>query len=66
MQVWKKWLYHIQNLKINNSAKHDRKNNQDYNNDASETNDESTQHVIKTADERASRLLYRDSTRSAD
>ena len=66
MQVWKEWLYHIWNLKTDSSAKHDRKDNQNHNNNVSEMNDENAQHVIKIADEKTSRLLYRNSARLAN
>ena len=66
MQVQKKQLYHTQNLKINSSAKHNKKDNQNCNNDASEINDESTQHVIRTADKRVLKSFYKDSIKFAD
>ena len=66
VQVQKEWLHHIQSLKTDSSAKHDKKNNQDHNSNTFETNDKNTQHAIRTADERASRSFYRDSTRFAD
>ena len=66
VQTQKEWLYHTWSLKINSSAKHDRKDNQDCNNNISETNNKSTQHAIKTVDKRVSRSFYRDSTRSTN
>ena len=66
IQVWKEQLHHIQNLKIDSSAKHNKKNDQNHNNNASEMNDKNAQHAIKTADEKASKLFYRNNIRSAD
>ena len=66
MQIWKKWLHHIQNLKTDSSAKHDKKNNWNHNNNTFEINNESTQHVIETANERVSRLFYRNNARFVD
>ena len=66
VQVWKEWLHHIQNLKTDSSAKHDRKDNQDHNDNTSEINDESAQHAIRTTDERTSKSLYKNSIRSAN
>ena len=66
MQVWKKQLYHTQNLKTDSSAKDDRKNNQNHNNNTFEINDRNTQHVIKTADEKTSKLLYKNSVKFTD
>ena len=65
-QAQKEQLHHIQSLKTDSSAKYDRKNNQDHNNNIFETNDKSTQHAIRTTDERASKSLYRDSIKSAN
>ena len=66
VQAQKEQLHHIQNLKIDSSAKHDKKDNQDHNNNASKINDKNTQHAIKIADERASRSLYKNSIKFAD
>ena len=63
VQVQKKQLHHTWNLKINNSAKHDKKNNQNYNNNIFKINDENAQHVIKITDEKISKSLYKNNTR---
>ena len=65
-QVQKEWLHHIQSLKTDSSAKHNRKNNWDYNSNTSEMNDRNTQHAIKITDERVSKLFYKNSTESAN
>ena len=41
-QAWKKQLHHIQSLKTDSSAKYDKKDNQDHNNNISEINNKST------------------------
>ena len=53
-------------MKINSSAKHDKKNNQDHNKNTSETNNENTQHAIETANKKISKSLYKNNIRSAD
>jgi len=42
VQVWKEQLYYTQSLKTDSSAKYDKKDNQDYNNNIFEINNEST------------------------
>ena len=66
VQIWKEWLYHIWNLKTDSSTKHDRKNNQDCNNNVSEMNDKNAQHAIKTANEKASKSLYKNIIKFAE
>ena len=53
-------------MKINSSAKHNKKNNQNCNNNVFEINDRNTQYVIKTADERMSKSLYKNNIKFAD
>ena len=52
-------------MKTDSFVKHDRKNNQNHNNDVFEINNESTQHVIETTDEKASKSFHWDSTEFA-
>ena len=65
-EIEQKQLHHVWHMKTDCLIKHDKKDHQDHNSDAAETNDEAVWHAVWISDEKSAKLIHRDSSRSTD